>query len=70
MEAHGKRLIVSRYWFGVPDKNGRNLATCVWRSCRDARIGSVGPKHRVAANAARSMYTEWRSEFSSVVMSC
>ncbi|KAI9644926.1 hypothetical protein NHQ30_006960 [Ciborinia camelliae] len=51
-----------KYWFGVPDENGRNLATCVWRSSRDAKIGSVGPKHRVAANAARHMYTEWKIE--------
>ncbi|QSZ29882.1 hypothetical protein DSL72_004400 [Monilinia vaccinii-corymbosi] len=51
-----------KYWFGEPDKNGRNLATCVWRSSRDAKIGSVGPKHRVAANAARHMYTEWKIE--------
>ncbi|RAL65083.1 hypothetical protein DID88_001190 [Monilinia fructigena] len=51
-----------KYWFGEPDKNGRNLATCVWRSSRDAEIGSIGPKHRVAANAARHMYTEWKIE--------
>ncbi|KAF7868649.1 hypothetical protein EAF04_005180 [Stromatinia cepivora] len=51
-----------KYWFGVPDKNGRNLATCVWRSSRDAKIGSVGPHHRAAANAARHMYTEWKIE--------
>ncbi|KAF7895285.1 hypothetical protein EAF00_007099 [Botryotinia globosa] len=51
-----------KYWFGVPDKNGRNLATCVWRNSRDAKIGSVGPHHRVAANAARHMYTEWKIE--------
>ncbi|ESZ93615.1 hypothetical protein SBOR_5993 [Sclerotinia borealis F-4128] len=51
-----------KYWFGVPDSNGRNLATCLWRSSRDAKIGSVGPKHRVAANAARHMYTEWKIE--------
>jgi len=51
-----------KYWFGIPDKNGRNLATCVWRSLHDARIGSVGAAHRVAANAARHMYTEWNIE--------
>jgi len=51
-----------KYWFGVPDENGRNLATCLWRSSQDARIGSVGPKHRIAANAARHMYTEWNIE--------
>ncbi|KAJ8058308.1 hypothetical protein OCU04_012500 [Sclerotinia nivalis] len=51
-----------KYWFGVPDKNGRNLATCVWRSSQDAKIGSVGPHHRAAANSARHMYTEWKIE--------
>ena len=60
------KLTAFRYWFGVPDKNGRNLATCVWRSSRDAKIGSVGPHHRVAANAARHMYTEWKSELNPI----
>jgi len=51
-----------KYWFGAPDKDGRNLATCLWRSLHDARVGSVGEAHRAAANAARHMYTEWRIE--------
>lgn len=41
---------------------GRNLATCVWRSQEDARIGSIGEAHRRAAGAARKLYTEWRIE--------
>ncbi|KAH6646606.1 hypothetical protein BKA67DRAFT_496603, partial [Truncatella angustata] len=49
-----------KYWFGTPDKDGRNLATCVWRSQEDARQGGVGPAHRKAAGAARHLYTEWR----------
>lgn len=49
----------SRYWFGSPDEDGRNLATCVWRSQEDARIGSVGEAHRKAAGATRYLYTEW-----------
>lgn len=51
-----------KYWFGSPDEHGRNLATCVWRTLEDARIGSVGEAHRRAAGAARSLYTEWRIE--------
>ncbi|KAK8062467.1 hypothetical protein PG997_014564 [Apiospora hydei] len=49
-----------KYWFGTPDKDGRNLATCVWRSQHDARAGGVGPAHRKAAGAARHLYTDWR----------
>jgi len=51
-----------KYWFGTPDENGRNLATCVWRRCQDARAGSVGKDHVRAANAARRSYSEWRTE--------
>lgn len=46
----------TRYWFGTPNKDGRNLATCVWRNQRDARIGSVGEAHRRAAGATRFLY--------------
>ncbi|KAH8652800.1 hypothetical protein BGZ60DRAFT_183991 [Tricladium varicosporioides] len=51
-----------KYWFGSPDEEGRNLATCVWRNQHDARIGSVGEAHRKAAGATRLLYTEWRIE--------
>lgn len=51
-----------KYWFGFPDVEGRNLATCVWRSQEDARQGGVGPAHRRAAGAARHSYTEWHIE--------
>lgn len=47
-----------KYWFGEPDAEGRNLATCIWRSKADARKGSGGPMHRRAAMAARPSY-EW-----------
>ncbi|KAL4997111.1 hypothetical protein BDV10DRAFT_186478 [Aspergillus recurvatus] len=45
-----------KYWFGV--KNGRreNLATCLWRSRKDARAGGTGPWHAQARGAARKMY--------------
>jgi len=38
------------------------MATCVWRTLHDARIGSVGEAHRRAAGAARHLYTEWKIE--------
>ncbi|KAK5652056.1 hypothetical protein OQA88_10832 [Cercophora sp. LCS_1] len=49
-----------KYWFGTPDAEGRNLATCVWRSLEDARKGGSGPAHRKAAGSARSLYTFWQ----------
>ncbi|KAF3766726.1 hypothetical protein M406DRAFT_337672 [Cryphonectria parasitica EP155] len=49
-----------KYWFGTPNEDLRNLATCIWRSQEDAKKGSVGPDHRRAAGAARSMYSEWK----------
>ncbi|KIN01881.1 hypothetical protein OIDMADRAFT_103146 [Oidiodendron maius Zn] len=51
-----------KYWFGSPDQNGRNLATCVWRSQYDAKVGSIGEAHRRAGAAARVLYTEWKIE--------
>ncbi|KAK3902072.1 hypothetical protein C8A05DRAFT_15819 [Staphylotrichum tortipilum] len=49
-----------KYWFGAPDAEGRNLATCIWRSEEDARKGGAGPAHRKAAGAARSLYSFWK----------
>ncbi|KAI0914979.1 hypothetical protein F4823DRAFT_4001 [Ustulina deusta] len=49
-----------KYWFGNPDKDGKNLATCVWRSQEDARKGGIGPAHRRAATAARDLYSHWK----------
>ncbi|OTA83876.1 hypothetical protein M434DRAFT_24682 [Hypoxylon sp. CO27-5] len=49
-----------KYWFGHPDKDGRNLATCVWRSQEDAIKGGVGRGHRKAAAATRSLYSHWK----------
>ncbi|KAG4424381.1 hypothetical protein IFR04_002437 [Cadophora malorum] len=51
-----------KYLFSCPDAEGRNLATCVWRSKHDAAIGSVGPHHRKAAQATRLLYAEWAIE--------
>ncbi|KAK0620922.1 hypothetical protein B0T14DRAFT_431220 [Immersiella caudata] len=49
-----------KYWFGTPDVDGRNLATCIWRSQEDAKKGGIGPAHRKAAGAARHLYTFWQ----------
>ncbi|KAH9904044.1 hypothetical protein F4778DRAFT_78508 [Xylariomycetidae sp. FL2044] len=49
-----------KYWFGSPDKEGRNLATCLWRCQEDARKGGIGPAHRAAAAAARHLYSHWK----------
>ncbi len=38
------------------------MATCVWRTREDARLGGVGPAHRRAAGATRQLYTEWKIE--------
>ncbi|KAI9851817.1 MAG: hypothetical protein M1838_002675 [Thelocarpon superellum] len=51
-----------KYWFGVPDADGRNLATCVWRERNDARQGSKGDGHRRAVLATQGLYTEWKLE--------
>lgn len=49
-----------KYWFGTPDRNLRNLATCIWRNRDDARKGGTGPAHKEAIKAVRTMYAEWR----------
>ncbi|KXJ91639.1 hypothetical protein Micbo1qcDRAFT_146513 [Microdochium bolleyi] len=49
-----------KYWFGTPDAEGRNLATCLWRSQDDARQGNKGPGHRKAAMATKSLYSNWQ----------
>ncbi|EFY84630.1 UPF0643 protein [Metarhizium acridum CQMa 102] len=49
-----------KYWFGSPDAELRNLATCVWRSREDALEGGRGPAHRKAAGATRSLYAYWK----------
>ncbi|KAG6042073.1 hypothetical protein E4U41_006194 [Claviceps citrina] len=49
-----------KYWFGSPDDELRNLATCVWRSRQDAIKGGTGPSHRKAAGATRSLYASWK----------
>ncbi|RAH43668.1 uncharacterized protein BO95DRAFT_501526 [Aspergillus brunneoviolaceus CBS 621.78] len=53
-----------KYWFGSKDASHRNLATCIWRSREDARLGGLGPWHKKARGAAREMYES--IEFSTV----
>ncbi|EGO58818.1 hypothetical protein NEUTE1DRAFT_40568 [Neurospora tetrasperma FGSC 2508] len=48
-----------KYWFGTPNEERRNLATCIWRSPEDAKKGGTGPAHRKAAGATRSLYSFW-----------
>ncbi|KAK7420111.1 hypothetical protein QQX98_002974 [Neonectria punicea] len=49
-----------KYWFGEPDSDLRNLATCIWRTREDAKNGGKGPAHREAAGATRAMYAFWK----------
>ncbi|KAI9840045.1 MAG: hypothetical protein M1819_000238 [Sarea resinae] len=51
-----------KYWFGLPDADGRNLATCVWREREDARRGGTGEGHQRAMRATRGLYAEWALE--------
>lgn len=44
------------YWFGSPNAENRNLATCIWRNRADAAAGGKGPWHAKARRAAREMY--------------
>ncbi|KAL8766806.1 MAG: hypothetical protein Q9209_006545 [Squamulea sp. 1 TL-2023] len=51
-----------KYWFGTPDAEGRNLATCIWRRREDAQPGSSGEGHKAAMRATINMYSEWQVE--------
>lgn len=67
-----------KYWFGVPDENYRNLATCeqapssvckhaiddvgIWSTFEDAKAGGRGEGHREAARTTMNLYSEWRVE--------
>ncbi|KAJ5131942.1 hypothetical protein N7448_006100 [Penicillium atrosanguineum] len=45
-----------KYWFGTANEKRQNLATCIWRSREDARLGGLGPWHAKARAAVREMY--------------
>ena len=44
------------YWYGVPDQDGMNLATCVWRDRESSVAASALPMHREAVKHARKAY--------------
>ncbi|KAK5058937.1 hypothetical protein LTR84_011201 [Exophiala bonariae] len=45
-----------KYWYGEPDQERRNLATCLWRSKEDAINGGRGPWHKQARACIANMY--------------
>ncbi|KAL4893915.1 hypothetical protein BDV59DRAFT_201234 [Aspergillus ambiguus] len=45
-----------KYWFGTTNASRENLATCIWRSRRDAQLGGTGPWHRRARMAIDQFY--------------
>ncbi|OAG02934.1 uncharacterized protein CC84DRAFT_1061420, partial [Paraphaeosphaeria sporulosa] len=49
-----------KYWFGKTNGERRNLATCFWRSREDAHLGGLGPWHKKARAAGRTMYESIR----------
>ncbi|KAL1606337.1 hypothetical protein SLS60_003739 [Paraconiothyrium brasiliense] len=49
-----------KYWFGKTDGERRNLATCFWRSREDAHLGGLGPWHKKARAAGRTLYESIR----------
>ncbi|KAL8780697.1 MAG: hypothetical protein Q9213_006343 [Squamulea squamosa] len=65
MKAHAEAMQsggLLKYWFGTPDADGRNLATCIWRQREDAQPGSSGEGHKAAMRATINMYSEWQVE--------
>ena len=47
-----------KYWYGKPDAERRNLATCLWRSKEDAIKGGQGPWHKQARGIIPRMYEQ------------
>jgi len=47
-----------KYWYGIPNAERRNLATCFWRSREDAITGGQGPWHKQARVVISQMYEE------------
>lgn len=45
-----------KYWFGSPNGERKNLATCLWRDEEDAKLGGKGEWHRRARVEARGFY--------------
>ncbi|KAF2678499.1 hypothetical protein K458DRAFT_276495, partial [Lentithecium fluviatile CBS 122367] len=49
-----------KYWFGKPDGERQNLATCFWRSREDAYKGGLGSWHAQARAAGGKLYEHIR----------
>jgi hypothetical protein len=47
------------YWYGIPDPEGYNLATCIWQSRRHAVAANSGPHHVVAVRLAASSFEKF-----------
>ncbi|ERF76567.1 hypothetical protein EPUS_05840 [Endocarpon pusillum Z07020] len=45
-----------KYWYGEPDAERRNLATCFWRNKDDAIKGGSGPWHKKARAIVPQIY--------------
>ncbi|KAJ5799411.1 uncharacterized protein N7518_001479 [Penicillium psychrosexuale] len=65
LDAHSHQEAIAsggllKYWFGAKNDKHRNLATCIWRSRNDARLGGLGPWHAQARAAAAVMYEQIR----------
>ena len=44
------------YWYGVPDEKGRNLATCIWETRKQAEQARHGSAHEFAMSLTRGAY--------------
>ncbi|EGV63108.1 hypothetical protein PSN45_004623 [Yamadazyma tenuis] len=51
-----------KYFFGVPDQDGNNLATCWWVDKDYAQRGGGGKAHRNGVKVVRSWYQKWQIE--------
>lgn len=51
-----------KYFFGVPDKDGNNLATCWWTNHNAAVKGGGGKAHREGVKLVRNWYEKWQIE--------
>ena len=50
------------YWYGIPDSEGHNIATCIWQSRRHAIAANSRPNHIVAAGFAAASYDTFTLE--------
>ncbi|CAH6722452.1 hypothetical protein CLIB1444_09S03884 [[Candida] jaroonii] len=51
-----------KYWYGIPNSEGKNLATCWWVSSSHAKFGGRGNNHREGVNLVRNWYQLWEIE--------